>query len=67
MNNYETTTKDAIIFWQKNSESGVGEPALLIEPYMGCIQITQEDQRVNLSYESIKDLCKVLKSMEEPT
>jgi hypothetical protein len=64
---YETTAKQAIVFWQENSESGVGEPALLIEPYFGCIQITQDGQRINIGYESVKEFCKVLKGMEEPT
>jgi hypothetical protein len=63
---YESTAKNAIVMWQTNEESGVGEPALLIESYMGCFQITQEDQRININYESIKELCKILKQLKEP-
>lgn len=63
---YENAGKNAIIMWQSNEENGVGEPALLIESYIGCFQITQDDQKININYESIKDLCKILKQLKEP-
>lgn len=63
---YETTMKNSIVMWQNHEESGVGEPALLIECYMGCFQITQEGVRISINYDSIKDLCKILKQLKEP-
>lgn len=62
---YEVPAKDSIILWQKNEETGVGEPALLIEFYSDCLQISQDGDRVNMDYDTIKDLIKVLKEWKD--
>lgn len=61
----EWTAKNAAVLWQTNND-GIGEQALLVECYIGCIQITQDGQRINVNYEIVKELCKLLKQCEEP-
>lgn len=61
----DTAQKDSTVLWQQQ-EDGMPEPALLIEAYGDVIQITQEDQRINLNYRSVKELCSVLKSLKQP-
>lgn len=61
-------TSSTQILWQVADEEGSGhEPALVITPYMGVIQIEQEDQVINIAYSAIPDLCKLLKSLKEPS
>ncbi len=60
-----SATEDSIILWQNVSE-GTPELALLITPYIGCFQIKQGYDIININYESVKELCRVMKSIEEP-
>jgi DNA uptake protein ComE-like DNA-binding protein len=53
----------AIIIWQETSE-GAAEPAIVVEPYTDVIQIVQEGERININYESVKEICKVLNSLK---
>lgn len=59
--------KETKILWQNGSGEGVGEPALVITPYFGCFQIEQGENIISINYETVADLCKVLKSMKEPS
>lgn len=56
----ETTCKDDVVLWQETE--GIPQPALLIEFFDECITITQENKYISLNYESVNELCKVLKS-----
>ncbi|WP_407522701.1 hypothetical protein PDL71_15530 [Lacibacter sp. MH-610] len=62
---YEAPAKESVVFWQTNEENGVGEPALLIEFYNDVMQISQDGERININYESIKDLVKILRTANE--
>jgi len=64
--NSESTLKNSTVLWQNSEENGVGEPALLIESYNGCIIITQDGNHINLNYESVQEFCKILKQCKEP-
>lgn len=58
---------DSIVIWQERTDDDMllpGEPALLIESYYDVISIQQGDQSININYETVKELCKVLKSMK---
>lgn len=57
--------EDAIVIWQK-SDDGTPQQALLIEAYSDVIQIGQDGTRIDLNYESVKELCSVLKSIKRP-
>lgn len=58
------TTKDgSVILWQTDPEDAIAEPALLIEPYSDTIRIGQKEQAINVNYESVDELIKVLRNM----
>lgn len=61
-------SKYAVVMWQGEPQDGQGlaEPALLIEFYSDCISIKQDEDSVVINYESIPDLCKLLKSRPKP-
>lgn len=61
-----STKNNGAIMWQENTE-GVPEAAILIQPYMDVISIEQEGRHINLNYESVGELCKIIKSMKQPT
>jgi len=63
----QKTAKENTILWQQveDEEGGIGEPALLIEEFMDVVTITQEDRYVNINYDSIDELCKVLKQAKK--
>ena len=50
----------------QESEEVIREQALLITPCDTCIQIEQGDQLINLNYETVSDLCALLKKMKAP-
>lgn len=54
--------KNAIILWQEDPEDGVAEKPILIEYYNDVISLTQEDNRISLNYESVKELISCLKN-----
>jgi len=55
-----------MVIWQDASdEYGVGEPALLLEGYSDTITITQGDQSVIINYETIKELVKAMKVLQQ--
>lgn len=57
----KTLRKDTVIFWQQGSEDcSIGEPAICVEVFSDCICITQNDQDINLNYDTIPDLVKHL-------
>lgn len=60
----EKTAKESYIFWQKESDDAIPEPAILIERYSDTIALTQEDQVINLNYESLPELLKFLKTLQ---
>ena len=60
-----SATENSKLIWQ-NVNEGIPEPALLITPYIGCIQIEQADQMININYETVNELCKVIKNLKEP-
>lgn len=55
---------NSYVIWQE-VEDGVGEPALLIEPFHDCLQISQAGSVINLNYESVDELCKLLKRIKK--
>lgn len=57
--------KDAHILWQKDPEDGVAEKPILVEVYNDLLCISQEDNSVNLNYDSIDELCKLLKKLKQ--
>jgi hypothetical protein len=61
-----TKTKGSdYIIWQVEPEDGVSEKPILIECYSDIVSITQEDSSINLNYESIDELCKLLKEIKK--
>lgn len=52
------------IIWQE-VEDGVGEPALLFEPFNDCLQVSQAGAVINVNYQSIDELCKLLKKLKK--
>lgn len=64
MSKVEITRGNAssIVIWQE-VEEGVGEPAILLTPWSDVITITQEGKSINLNYETVKELCKQLKTL----
>ena len=61
----EPTSKESYIVWQNDPQDGVAEPALLIEKYLDTVSITQKDNCINVNYESIDELCKLLKKIQK--
>ncbi len=57
---HEKTSKNSVVLWQENKEMGVGEPAILIEYFPETIALTQEGRVINLNYDSLKELKKLL-------
>ena len=58
--------KDSVVMWQAEPEEGLPEPALLVEFYSDSICIRQDGNAISINYESIADLCKLLKSRPKP-
>jgi hypothetical protein len=61
----QTTTKPCIILWQECAEDAVPEPVLILEKYLDVLIITQEENCININYESISELIKALKSINK--
>lgn len=61
----EENAKQSWTCWQTDNDDGIAEPALLIEDFYGSniIGITQGNNRININYQSIDELCKHLKSI----
>lgn len=53
------------IIWQQTEEDGVAEPALLLEPFNDVIQLSQDGNVINLNYESLEELCKLLRKLKK--
>jgi len=64
--NTEKPAKDSVVLWQTSSEDGIAEPALLIEFFSDCVSIKQDGETLRITYESVADLCKLLKSHPKP-
>jgi hypothetical protein len=60
----DTAREGSIVLWQQSADEIPGEPALLIEPYSDTIRISQEDNAINLNYESVDEFIKVLRNMK---
>lgn len=60
----EKLYKDARIIWQKGSDDGVAEKPIVLEIYTDVICLKQENQSINVNYESIDEFCKLLKSLK---
>lgn len=62
----EHIRKEAFVIWQEGEEEHlVGEPALLIEAYSDIFSIQQEDRSININYDSIDGLIKLLKQIKK--
>lgn len=61
----DTAKEGAVILWQTDPEDAIAEPALLIESFSDAIRIGQKDQVINLNYESIDELIKVLRNLKK--
>jgi hypothetical protein len=60
----QKTKGDDYIIWQPDPEDGVAEKAILVESYSDVITLQQNDQSININYESIDELCKLLKKLK---
>lgn len=58
-----TARKEDVIIYQQ-TEDGVSEPALFIEPFNDVICINQEGRFININYETVVGLCKLLKELK---
>lgn len=58
--------KESHIMWQNELPEGEGmsEQAILVETYNDMVQIIQDEQIINLNYESIDSFCKLLKKVK---
>jgi hypothetical protein len=62
----EKTRKESYIIWQEGTEDlPVPEQALLIESYNDIFSIQQEDRSININYDSIDGLIKLLKQIKK--
>lgn len=61
----QETRTEAFILWQENKEIGVGEPALLFDLYSDIINIQQDENSINLNYDSIDEFIKLLKQIKK--
>lgn len=61
----ERTKGNDYIIWQNDPEDGISEKALLVEAYSYVVSISQEDRNINVNYESIDELCKLLKQIKK--
>lgn len=52
------------IIWQDGPEDGIGENAIMIESYSGVVAIQQNSSSININYETIDELCKLLKKIK---
>jgi hypothetical protein len=60
----EKNYKESWTLWQE-VEDGLGEPAIVVELYSdGMVCLTQEGRDININYESIDELCKLLKKLK---
>ena len=56
--------KGSVTVWQNSQENGVGEPAIVVEPYNDVIEIRQEDRYITINYETINALVRLLKTIK---
>lgn len=61
----EFLAKKSVVFWPEDPEESVAEKPIIIELYHDVFQIKQKDSYINLNYESIKEFCKLLRSLED--
>lgn len=59
----EKNSQKSWTFWQSQSE-GVPEPAILIEEYSDSVSLTCEGNRININYESLDELLKLLRKIK---
>jgi hypothetical protein len=58
--------KESFIIWQElDTDSGLPEPALLIERYNDIVSIQQGKEYINLNYDSIPELIKLLRKIHK--
>jgi hypothetical protein len=57
--------KESFILWQDSAEDGVPEPAILVNVYGDIISLDCGDNSINVNYESINELCKLLKQVKK--
>jgi hypothetical protein len=61
----ELTAQDSWVFWQRDDETGVGEEAILIEKYSDTISLTCNGHSINLNYDSLNELLKLLRRIKK--
>jgi hypothetical protein len=61
----EKTKGNDYIIWQNGPEDGISEKAILIEAYTDVISIQQQEGSININYESVDELCKLLKQLKK--
>lgn len=61
----ERIAKESFTLWQESSEDSVPEPAFLIVPHSDVVRIQQGGDQILLNYESVDELCKVLKQIKK--
>jgi hypothetical protein len=58
------TKGDDYIIWQEDPNDGVAESAILVEAYSDIISFQQNDSSININYESVDEICKLLKKLK---
>lgn len=62
---HEKGSKDTWVLWQTEPEEGAPESAVMIEAYGDVISITCEGRVININYESVDELCKLLRQIKK--
>ena len=63
---YEITTKENnCVLWQTSGDDDIPGQALLIERLNGSFAIQQGNERIEINYETIPELIKVLKYIKD--
>lgn len=55
----------AVIWQEGDGESSIGEPALLVSVYDGIFTIKQGGEEVNINYETIPELIRLLRDIRK--
>lgn len=55
--------KNSHTIWQEQSD-GLPEQSLLVERYDNTIRIQQREDSITINYESVDELCKLLKKLK---
>lgn len=60
----EKNHEESYTLWQEAGEDSVSEKPLIVSSYSDVICISQEGREINVNYESVNELCKLLKKLK---